>query len=330
MSKVLLCSHESDADGIGAVILAKLSFDNLTYKLFQDPDDLEIKFRNMMDSGELDQYDQIYITDLSLMEPAISMVNDSDLKNKVLIFDHHQRAIDAGLRKYPFTTIIEEDEKGKRCGTELFYRYLIDNNLLPDKKSIETFVEYTREEDTWDWKNNGEVGKLAHMLGTLFNIYGRDKYMESMYEKLRNNDSFYYDDNEMNVINEKIKEYNEMIEKMIADMECLEDSFGNKYGILFSEYQYRNEIPEYIIDKNNPWNIKYVVIVALDKGEYGQKSYRKIDDDIDCNKIAMLYGGGGHVGSAAVPITEEQNVKLKTLKKKDALEYISNSSYNVR
>ena len=70
MNKVLLCSHESDADGIGAVVLAKIAFDNLDYKLFQDPNDLEIKFRKMIVNGELDGYDRIYITDLSLLEPC--------------------------------------------------------------------------------------------------------------------------------------------------------------------------------------------------------------------------------------------------------------------
>lgn len=329
MNKVLLCSHESDADGIGAVVLAKIAFDNLDYKLFQDPNDLEIKFRKMIVNGELDDYDRIYITDLSLLEPSISMVNDSNLRDKLLVFDHHQRGIELGLRKYPFTTIIEEDESGKRCGTELFYRYLVKNGLIPDKKSIETFVEYTREEDTWDWKDNGEEGKKAHMLSTLFNIYGREKYADLMYNKLINNDEFYYTDDEMLVISDKISEYNRVLNKLTDEMECFIDSFGNKYGVLFSEYQYRNEIPEFIMDKGNPWDVKYVIIVAMDKGEFGQKSYRRIDDTIDCNKIAMLHGGGGHVGSAAVSITKEQNKKVKSLDKKEALEYIVNSSYSL-
>ena len=228
MSKVLLCSHESDADGIGAVVLGKLAFDNLEYKLFQDPDDLEIKFRKMIENNELDKYDKIYITDLSLMEPAISMVNNCELKDRLLVFDHHQRAIEAGLRKYPFVTVIEEDENGKRCGTELFYRYLIDNNLLKNTKALETFVEYTREEDTWDWKSSGEEGKKAHMLSILFNVYGREEYARIMSNKLLNNKEFYYTDDEMSVINDKILEYNKVLRSLTDEMECLVDSFGNK------------------------------------------------------------------------------------------------------
>ncbi len=327
MSKILLCSHIADIDGLGSVVLGKIVFDNFDYKLFQDPNDLEEKFRLMILNHELDCYDKIYITDLCLMEPAISMVNDSELKNKVLIFDHHQRAIDLGLRKYPFATIIEADSSGKRCGTELFYRYLIDNNLLKNKMSINTFVEYTRKEDTGDWKISGDEGKNAHMLSILFNVYGKDKYVELMSDKLINNDEFIYNDDELNLINKKILEYNNVLDTIILDMECLVDSYGNRYGVLFSDYQYRNEITEYIKSKNNPWNVQYVVIVALDKGDYGQKSYRRIDDSIDCNKIAMQYGGGGHDSSAAVSITKEQNIKIKTMNRKDALEYIANSSY---
>ena len=67
----------------------------------------------------------------------------------------------------------------------------------------------------------------------------------------------------------------------------------------------------------------------LDKGEYGQKSYRRIDDNVDCNRIAMLHGGGGHVGSAAVSINESQNKKIKKMEKKKALDFIANSSYEV-
>ena len=38
----------------------------------------------------------------------------------------------------------EEDAKGKRCGTDLFYEYLCDNNYLNSTKCIEQFVELTK------------------------------------------------------------------------------------------------------------------------------------------------------------------------------------------
>ena len=327
MEKVLLCSHGADVDGIGCVVLGKLAFSSITCKLYENPEDLGIKFKKMLDSGELDCYDRIFVTDLSLYEPVIGMVNVSNIKDKILIFDHHQRAINAGLRKYPFITVIEEDETGKRCGTELFYRYLVNNGFLEDKKSIEVFVEYTRQEDTWDWKDNGEEGKKAHMLSTLFNVYGRDKYADMMCEKLKKNDLFYYDENESKLIKEKQEEYNIVLNSIISDMEIFIDKYNNKFGAVFSKYQYRNEIPEYIIENGNLSDIKYVIIVALDKGENGQKSYRRITNDIDCNMLASEYGGGGHVGSAAVKKKKKQREKADRMKKEESLKYLINSSY---
>ena len=327
MNKVLLCTHESDVDGIGNVILGKLAFNDFEYKLYHDVEDLETSFRNLITSNYLDKFDKIYITDLSLYEPSISMVNDSNLKDKVLIFDHHQRAINAGLNKYPFTTIIEEDETGKRCGTELFYKYLINNNYLENKKSIETFVEYTRQEDTWDWKRYGEDGKSAHRLGTLFNLIGRDKYIDLMYEKLKNNDIFFYTKEELQLIEAKEKEYSSRLKEITDSMEIYTDNFDNRFGAVFSPYQYRNEIPEYIEEKGNKNNIKYIVIVAMDKGDYGQKSYRRIDDSIDCNIITSQYNGGGHPAGGAVVITKNQNEQMKKMQKKEALKYIINSAY---
>ena len=45
MEKILLFSHESDIDGLGCVVLAKLAFKNLDYVLLPDIRKLELIFR---------------------------------------------------------------------------------------------------------------------------------------------------------------------------------------------------------------------------------------------------------------------------------------------
>ena len=117
-----------------------------------------------------------------------------------------------------------------------------------------------------------------------------------------------------------------MIEKYVEETEYLEDDDNNMFGIVIAPYQYRNDIPEYFRN-NNINNIKYFITVALDKEEFGQKSYRSIKKDFDVNDIAMKYNGGGHPAAAAVSITKEQNTKMKALPKRLALEYISKCSY---
>lgn len=328
--KVLLFSHKSDIDGLGSVILGSIAFSNLKYELFEDVGDLEIKFRKYIESKYLDQFDKIFITDLALYDPSLTMVANSELSSKVLVFDHHQSAIDRGYGNFSFTKIEEVSNGKKRCGTELFYEYLVKNNFIDSGKCIDLFVEYTRLEDTWDWKKNEDIGQSAHDLAILYNVIGRDKYIDSMIKKLKNNESFFYTKEEIDFINNKKCEYNTKLKEILSNADYLTDSDNNNFAIMFCDYQYRNELPEYILDYGNPNNVKYIIVVAYDKGEYGQKSYRSVEKGFDVNVVAQAHGGGGHKGSAGVGITKEQREKALSMKKSDAARYMADAVYTCK
>ena len=326
--KIIIFSHESDIDGIGNLVLAKLAFDNYDYVLLPNVDALEITFREYFESGKLNKYDQIYVTDLALYDPALTMIANSPLKDRIHIFDHHHRTIVDKMNRYPFTVVSEENAKS--CGTALFYQYLIENNLLRRTPVLDDFVEMTRLEDNWLWKDKGEYGIKAHDLAILFNVIGIDNYVLRMSNKLYNNmeSNFFFDSEEEKIINSKKQEYNKILSQIMKDAEYFTDEFNNRYGIVYSKYEYRNELTEYIINNGNPYDIKYLIIVSFDKGENGQKSYRKIADNFNVGEIAILHGGGGHIGSGMVNITEEQKSKVLTLSKKDGLKYLAESKYN--
>lgn len=328
MNKILLFSHESDIDGLGSVVLGLISFNQLDYILCPNNEKLELKFRDYLEKGELDQYDNIYITDLALYDPSLSIVNESKLRNKIHVFDHHQKSIDDHMNRYEFTKIVEQDDKGKRCGTDLFYQYLKEYNLIGENKAIEEFVELTRLEDTWEWKNSKIIGEKAHDLAILFNAIGLEEYISRMTSKLLENPlSFEFNDEEKNIIQIKKDEYNKKLKSIMESTEYFFDEKQNKFGIVYASYQYRNELAEYIRENNNPENIKYFIIVAMDKGEFGQKSYRQIEEKFDVNEVAVMHGGGGHPGAAGVNITEEQRDKALVLSKREGLRFLAESSY---
>ena len=95
--KNIIFSHESDIDGIGNIILGKLAFDEIDYLLIHDVNELEVTFRKYMESGALEKYNHIYVTDLALYDPSLTVVAESILKDKIHIFDHHKRAIDDNM-----------------------------------------------------------------------------------------------------------------------------------------------------------------------------------------------------------------------------------------
>ena len=75
---------------------------------------------------------------------------------------------------------------------------------------------------------------------------------------------------------------------------------GYKAGIIFIDYEYRNDIAEYI--RENKIDIDFVMLIALD---YGTISYRKIKEGMNVRKIAEKFGGKGHDGAASSPISSE-------------------------
>lgn len=330
MTKKILFSHESDIDGLGCAVLSKLAFKNVDCIFVPNIEKLELIFREFIELHKLDEYDDIYVTDLALYDPSLTMVAESSLKDKVHVFDHHKKAIDDNMNRYIFTKIIEKDKNGKRCGTELFYEYLVQSNLIDRSKAIDEFVELTRLEDTWEWKNSEYVGEKAHDLAILFNAIGLNNYISSMTSKLLYNPiSFELSEEEKALIKNKKDEYDKILQSIMLSAEYFLDENNNKFGIVFADYEYRNELAEYIRQHGNPEAIKYFIVVAMNKGEFGQKSYRSIDENFDVNEVATMHGGGGHPGAASVNITKEQKAKALVLTKKEGLKYLADSKYSV-
>ena len=332
MNNVVIFSHESDIDGLGSIILGKLAFDKIDYILCPNINVLQTKFNELIENKKIYNYDNIYVTDLTLYSPAADLVkNDAILSNKVLVFDHHKSAIDDGYNEYEFENIIVSDDNGKkRCGTDLFYDYLVSNKFITKTPIVDEFVELTRLEDTWGWKKNSNKGIMAHNLAILFNAIGIEQYINIMYRKLSHESIFSFTSGEQSIIETKKAEYVSLLMKIWNESELFEDESNNKYAALYADYELRNELSEYVKNLNID-NLKYLIIVALEKGEFGQKSYRSIEENFDVGTIAKSHGGSGHTGAAAVNITKEQRNHALLLKKtnnRDSLKYLVNSNYD--
>ena len=315
--KVIIFSHGSDIDGVNCVVLANTAFDSVTHVLAPNPNSLEEKFRSYLESGKLNNYDYIFVTDLALFNPSLDMVANSSLKDKTFVFDHHKSSLEDGSNKYPFTTVIVEEDGVKTCGTKLFYNFLVKNNFLKKCDILDEFVELTRLEDVWEWKkvNNPK----AHELAILFNEITVPKYIEWMNKKVETEEHFNFNEIENFVIENKKEKYMQNVEKLWNSKEIFEDENGNKIAVILSPYEYRNELGEYGRTHDNE-GIKYVVVIAFDTAENGQKSYRSVDTTIDVGKIAEAHNGRGHFAAAGVNITNEQKRKV--------MDYIINSKYD--
>ena len=206
--KVIIFTHGSDIDGLGCAILARLSFDNPKIVLCTNPNTLTDSVKKYYDSKKLYDYDAIYITDLSLLNPMLDTIADDEvLSKKAQVFDHHKSAIELGLNKYGFTHIQVMAGNRMTSGTKLFYDYLVANEYVKPTSSLDEFVELTRLEDTWEWRHNSINGLKAWNLAVFLGILGPEKYINTILEKI-NEDSkkFNFTKNEQNLIDSK-KDY---------------------------------------------------------------------------------------------------------------------------
>ena len=305
--KVLIFTHKSDIDGMGAAVLAKLAFDEVDYILCETFS-LQDEIKKYYETSKIYDYDMVYVTDLWLEEPTLSVVaNDSKLKNKFMVFDHHESAINEGYNKYDFITIKITDKKGKCAGTSLFYEYLLKEGFIKNNNTIKEYVELTRRYDTWEWKNiyNDET---AHELTLLFDVVGCDDFINLMVNKLNKDfDKFKFDKIEEMLINNKRKQ---VMEKLVNYTKKIEvrNVLGYKAGIVFIDYEYRNDLAEYLKQIN--YDIDLIIEIAMD---YGTISYRTVREGFKVREIAEYFGGKGHDYTASSPIyskTKEEIIDI--------------------
>lgn len=249
----------------------------------------------------------IFVTDLWLEESTLSKVaNDERLKNKFLVFNHHEYVIERNLKQYSFTTIRVSEEKGLCSGTSLFYEWLINSGFInKNNKKIAKFSELTRKYDTWEWKTKYD-DEIPHELTLLFNSVGSEAYIRLMFEKLSVDDgtNFLFSELERMLIDNKIKQVQEKLDNYVQNI-YYHEILGFKAGIVFIDYEYRNDITDYF--RQNNFDMDFTMLISLDSGTI---SFRSIKNDVNVRLIAEAMGGSGHDKAAGCSITEEKKREL--------------------
>lgn len=293
--KILLISHIADEDGITPIILANLVFKEVDTILL-NPGEVDEKLIE-----NLDKYEEIYITDLSITENLASKIEENEhYKTTIKLFDHHQTSLP--LSKYSFVKVVTESNGRKECGTSLFYNYLltISNNKLLKKESTKGLVEEVRLIDTYDFKN--EEDKRAKNLDYLFSILGRENYITYFTDYIKENDTFAYNERENFLIKlQKDKVDNYITQKEKETMFVNID--GHEVATVYAE-EYRSILGNYLTEK---YPVDFAVIINISKGV----SYRG-NGIVDLSAFASSYGGGGHKNASGSPIPKD---KLKEITK---------------
>lgn len=281
--KDLLISHISDIDGVSPVILLKLTKVEFDY-ILKEPHEMD-EFVEELLKEDLNSYQNIYITDLALSENFYKKIKESGYAYKFKIFDHHKTHLFA--KNYE-NVVIDIEE----CGTTLFYNYL--SKKYKFKKIVEDYIKHVKNLDLWLWVEKFDF--MAKELGNIFDLYGRNTYIEEMYQKLKRGKKFKWNKFENKILKIEKDTVDRYLKKKDKELYKIEYD-GYLIGAVFSE-RYRSELGNYLSSIHPELDLVVMINIS------GGLSLRT-EKDIDISILAQKLNGGGHKKACGAPIEEE-------------------------
>jgi oligoribonuclease NrnB/cAMP/cGMP phosphodiesterase (DHH superfamily) len=276
---------DSDLDGLGCGILAKLAFGENVDVSYCSYRNLNQRVEAFIENPE-HRKEQMFITDLAVSEAIEQkLAHRFNAGYPVKVIDHHVTALH--FNHYDWGYIKVEYDTGKKtCATSLFYVYLVEQKALKTTPSLEQFVYLVRQYDTWEWDENNNI--TAKRLNDLFYIMDRELFEEDLIRRITvDQNSFSLTDTETLILDIEENKINRYINSKNRQMV---QTFVEEYccGIVHAE-QYLSELGN-ALNKLNP-HLDMIVLVNAGNKKLG---FRTIHDEINVAEFAKRFGGGGH------------------------------------
>lgn len=246
---------------------------------------------------------ECHITDISINNELAKKINKGNKKYQLL--DHHPTALE--LNEYDWCGVVIEDEKThiKTSGTELYYKWMVNNNHLKKTDTLDRFVETVRNYDTWRWVSLGEDGVICKQVNDLLYLYGREEFIEWSHFRILSDTFPKLSESDKLILSVKQKEIDDYIKEKDKQL-FTRDLCGKVCGFVFAE-KYFSELGNKLCQMHP--EIDFIAMISMN----GTVSYRTIKDDIDLGKdVAKLFGGGGHPKAAGSKFAKD--VQLKVIK----------------
>jgi oligoribonuclease NrnB/cAMP/cGMP phosphodiesterase (DHH superfamily) len=271
---------DTDLDGIGCTVLAKLAFGDIDVE-YCNYNDVDTKILNFVNFNK-EPIDTIYVTDISVTEETAKEI---DGEYRIRLFDHHVTA--THLNKYSWALV-----DTTACGTSLLYEHLTGSFKLKTSYMLNEFVRLVNSYDTWEWtRTNNQHAKILHDILT---IIGRDKFVEE-YIKILQYGMELFPPKFIDLVNQEEEIKNKYIQEKISNV-CMVTLDG--YNVAYVEsnnFGYLSELGNKICT-----TVK-CDFCAIYTGV--NMSLRSIGD-MDVSVIAKNHGGGGHKNAAGCPTIE--------------------------
>jgi hypothetical protein len=317
IKKIIHISH-NDQDGIAPSILGNLvKPDDIEYvSHYCDYNEVDDKIAEAIE--EMDFFTALLITDITPRRDDVieGLQALHKIGQKVVLLDHH--STQAHFNEYdwalikPFAEIeaIDTDEKTdgirKTSATEMYFWYLILNNMVTDEQfyALFQYVKHVTDYDTWLWIENGN--DFASELNKTLYIVGKDVYFFTQLNKLAGmhiGDIFEFTSEErllVDIENKKEAEYiQEKIESVKTKVIALD---GRMYKVAIVQAE------SFVSTLGNAIckavDCDFVAMFDFSKEKI---SFRSVKKDVNVGVIAKTLHekGGGHPPASGCPLTQD-------------------------
>lgn len=308
-------------------------------------------FINIDNEEGIKKFDYVFITDLNfnnqnfydkiykpLREFTIELNNPaegrSSLFKKIFFIDHHTDSETTFRdRVEELFPKIEYYNDLSYCASLQLFNFFKNNqsrewtqatigtedDKIEDVKSwLNSYLRYVHDWDTFDWKDNNDI--IARDLNLVFSHINRSKFFLMQLQK--DGLAFYFNKTEKTILKEVMDQINKDYQKALMTSVVLdhidEDGFPHpdcQYIVIRSDDN-TSLICDMIREAINRkeiyirYNIKYIVNVSF---KYGSINFRRVLEDIDCARIARMYGGGGHEYAAGCVLDGKNRLQLERI-----------------
>ena len=299
--KILHITH-NDLDAVGCDLIARLYAKSIGKDIITKFVNVSVAHKiinecfQMIENNEMTDIDEIIISDLSLNEKTGELINNFIIKNHISLvhLDHHASTTLDSL--YSWCTV-NRDTPPISAAMMMYnkYHYIIDKCFNNEENiKIFKFIEDVSRYDTWLWKKDYKDGR-EEWYNILCKFYGPQEYSDIIFIKTfanrvgPNTTTF----TEKVIIDNYIRKRDEDVNSVISNPNRIyikkDPETGFTFGYILQSGEYVNSVMEAVY-----LNYPNIDVVAALFPATRTISFRSNKDYVDCSKIAIKYGGGGH------------------------------------
>lgn len=292
-----------DLDGIGSGLLLHSLYPNANVDITEmNYHEIPEVMRKFHDSKSYEKYDFIYMTDLSIPEANLDIVEELDklYGHKFQLLDHHASA--KWQNKYKWSEVIDEKNGKKTSGTSLVMDYARSKGLVKNVepsllKRMFEFADLVRSYDTWEWTQTGHTE--ANEWNTIFFKTPRTEFKNRM---LNTNYDLTFTEEDREIIIKDTEELNDAIKSVMKQLVEVPVTYNNdeyRFGVAVEE----RKVSE-VGNKVSELRPDLFGIVLLNK-KLEKASFRTVNNVRMDSLVKDLFGGGGHPKACGAMLTNE-------------------------